>query len=195
MSYSLVIKRQAKKKLLSLSRTDRFRIAEQIEMLGDNPDNPALDVKKLIGQPFYRLRVGQWRIIFDRQDNVKIIAIETLNTQRRCLQMSLQIIKSVNGKPEYVLLPISVYRILRRSIEKELAHTASEEYEPFQLEDYIDNPVALARIKAKITQEELADAMGVTQAYISRIEHQDLVSPKTLIKINAALNSLRKRRR
>ena len=47
-------------------------------MLGENPDNPTLDVKKLTGQPFYRLRVGQWRVIFDRQDDVKIIAIETL---------------------------------------------------------------------------------------------------------------------
>lgn len=78
MGYTLVIKRQAKKKLQSLSRPDRFRIAEKIEMLGANPDDPALDVKKLTGQPFYRLRIGQWRIIFDRQDNVKIIAIETL---------------------------------------------------------------------------------------------------------------------
>ena len=55
MSYTLVIKRQAKKKLQSLPRSDRFRIAEQIEMFGENPDDPTLDVKKLTGQPFYRL--------------------------------------------------------------------------------------------------------------------------------------------
>jgi len=78
MSYTLIIKRQAKKKLQSLSRPDRFRIAEKIERLGENPDDPALDVKKLTGQPFYRLRIGQWRVIFDRQDTLKIIAIETL---------------------------------------------------------------------------------------------------------------------
>lgn len=109
--------------------------------------------------------------------------------------MSLQIIKSVNGKPEYVLLPISVYQALRHSIDKELAHTPTEEYESFQLEDYVDNPVALARIRAKITQEELADAMKVTQAYISRIEHQDSVGAKTLLKVNAALEALKKHRR
>ena len=109
--------------------------------------------------------------------------------------MSLQIIKSVSGKPEYVLLPISVYQTLRLSIEKELAHASSEEYEPFQLEDYVENPIALARIKAKMTQEELAVAMDVTQAYISRIEHQDSVSAKVLVKVNAALNSLKKQRR
>lgn len=106
---------------------------------------------------------------------------------------SLQIIKSVNGKPEYVLLPFSIYQALRHSIEKELvAHTPSEEYEPFQLEDYVDNPVALSRIQAKVTQEELAEAMGVTQAYVSRIEHQDSVSAKVMVKVNAALNALKK---
>lgn len=109
--------------------------------------------------------------------------------------MSLQVIKSVNGKPEYVLLPISVYQALRHSIEKELAHASSEEYEPFQLEDYVDNPVALARIQAKATQEELAAVMKVTQAYISRIEHQDSVSAKILVKVNTALHSLKKNRR
>lgn len=109
--------------------------------------------------------------------------------------MSLQIIKSVDGKPEYVLLPISVYKTLRHSIDKELVHVPSEEYEPFQLEDYVDNPVALARIQAKVTQEELADTMSVTQAYVSRIEHQNSVSAKVLVKVNTALSALKKHRR
>ncbi len=106
---------------------------------------------------------------------------------------NLQIIKSVNGQPEYVLLPFSIYQVLRHSIEKELvAHAPSEEYEPFKVDDYVDNPVALARIQAKVTQEELAEAMGVTQAYISRIEHQNSVSAKVLVKVNAAMHLLRK---
>lgn len=78
MPYTIQIKREAKKKLQSLSRTDRTRIAEKIDLLGLNPDNPTLDVKPLTGQPYYRLRVGNWRVIFDRQDDVKIIAIEKI---------------------------------------------------------------------------------------------------------------------
>ncbi|MFJ5447000.1 type II toxin-antitoxin system RelE/ParE family toxin [Methylobacillus methanolivorans] len=78
MSYTLYIKRQAEKKLKSLGRPDRFRIVEKIEQLANNPDNPELDTKKLEGEPYYRLRVGDWRIIYDRQDDVKIIAIEKL---------------------------------------------------------------------------------------------------------------------
>ena len=78
MPYTLVIKRQAAKKLESLPRTERFRIAEKIELLGFNPDHPELDTKKLEGEPYFRLRVGNWRIIYDRQDAVKVIAIEKI---------------------------------------------------------------------------------------------------------------------
>lgn len=78
MRYTLLIKKQAKKALQSLARTDRNRIAEKIKLLGENPDNPILDIKPLQGEPYYRLRVGQWRIIFDRDDEVRIIAIEKI---------------------------------------------------------------------------------------------------------------------
>lgn len=78
MRYTLLIKKQAQKALQSLARTDRNRIAEKITLLGENPDNPTLDIKPLQGEPYYRLRVGQWRIIFDRDDEVKIIAIEKI---------------------------------------------------------------------------------------------------------------------
>ncbi len=78
MTYSIIIRKQAKKKLQSLGRPDRTRIAEKIVLLGQNPDSTELDVKPLTGQPNYRLRVGDWRVIFDRQDDVKIIAIEKI---------------------------------------------------------------------------------------------------------------------
>lgn len=76
--YSLLIRSQAKKKLQSLPRPDRFRIAEKLEQLGRNPDDASLDIKKLEGEPYFRLRVGNWRIIFDRQDVVRIIAVEKI---------------------------------------------------------------------------------------------------------------------
>ena len=78
MPYELIIKRQAAKKLQSLPRAERFRITDKIELLGFNPDSPELDTKKLEGEPYYRLRVGNWRIIYDRQDMVRVIAIEKI---------------------------------------------------------------------------------------------------------------------
>lgn len=76
MTYTVLIKKQAKKTLQSLSRPDRNRITEKIMLLGRDPDAPLLDVKPLQGQPYYRLKVGDWRVIFDRDDEVKVIAIE-----------------------------------------------------------------------------------------------------------------------
>ncbi len=78
MRYTVLIKRQARRKLQSLPAAERSRIAERIHQLGLDPDNPALDVKRLEGEPYYRLRVGAWRVIFDRQDPVKVIAIERI---------------------------------------------------------------------------------------------------------------------
>ena len=78
VSYILLIKKQAKKALQSVPQPDRTRITEKIVLLGENPDNASLDIKKLQGEAYFRLRVGQWRIIFDRDDEVKIISIEKI---------------------------------------------------------------------------------------------------------------------
>jgi ribosome-binding protein aMBF1 (putative translation factor) len=41
---------------------------------------------------------------------------------------------------------------------------------PFNVANYIDNPIKAARIKANWTQAQLADALGVKQSYIAKIE-------------------------
>ena len=106
--------------------------------------------------------------------------------------MNLQIIKSAHGEPEFVLLPIKLYEKLADKIKAELSKDEGSEYVPFVLEDYIDNPVALARMKAHVTQEALAQEMGVSQAYISKLEIQSKVTVKTLKKVADALKKIRK---
>ena len=102
--------------------------------------------------------------------------------------MNLQTIKSMDGKVEYVLLPVAAYHALRRQITEQLKHSQeNEDYEVFDPSDYIDNPVALARIQAGITQEELAKLMNVTQAYVSKIENQEKVTPKMMQKVTKAI--------
>jgi len=107
--------------------------------------------------------------------------------------MSLQIIKSIDGKAEYVLLPVHIYNSLRNEIEAALKKKyKNEDYVPFELADYVDNSVALARINAGITQETLAEHMNVTQAYISKLEAQSKVTAKVLKKVKAAIESSKK---
>lgn len=107
--------------------------------------------------------------------------------------MTLQKIKSLNGKDEYVLLPVTIYEALKTEIHGKLVHrnakkvTRDDEYVPFVLDDYVDNPVALARIKARLTQGQLAERLGVTQAYISKIERQEKVTPALLDRVTQAI--------
>ena len=67
--------------------------------------------------------------------------------------MDLQIIKSIDGKDEYALLPVSIYYTLRAEINAHLQQLKNQNgYVSFESEDYTGNPVALARIKVGITQ-------------------------------------------
>lgn len=102
--------------------------------------------------------------------------------------MNLQIIKSVKGKDEYVLLPVQVYHALRDQIQARMRQVENKaDYVPFDPADYVDNPIALARIKAGLTQAALAAKMGVSQAYISKIEAQEQVTVKLLQKVKKVL--------
>lgn len=103
--------------------------------------------------------------------------------------MSIQTIKTADGK-DYVLLPANVYQALKHQIDDKMAETVHDEdlYVPFLIEDYVDNPIAQARIKAGMTQKELASRLGVTQAYISKVEAQDKVTAKLMARVRSVLD-------
>jgi ribosome-binding protein aMBF1 (putative translation factor) len=105
--------------------------------------------------------------------------------------MNIQTIKTVDGQ-EFVLLPLNCYKGLKSQIDEYLAYEEEEdgdEYVPFVLEDYISNPVALARINAGVTQKELAKLLKVSQAYISKLESSKRVSAKVMLNVNQALKN------
>lgn len=81
-----------------------------------------------------------------------------------------------------------IYNALRDQINEKLR---KNDYIAFDPADYVDNPIALARIKAGITQEELAKRMKVSQAYISKIECLDKTTAKLLHKVKMALEKKR----
>ena len=111
--------------------------------------------------------------------------------------LNVQVIKSLEGEPEYVLLPYAVYSALRKQIDGKLASLkpGEENYISFELENYVDNPVALARIKAGLTQEQLADRIGVSQPYIAQLEAQNKVTAKVLGKVATALEKMLNQKR
>ncbi len=104
--------------------------------------------------------------------------------------MNIQTIRSVDGQ-EFVLLPARCYVGLKQQIDDFLAKDQSaDEYMPFIVDDFVKNPVALARIKAGVTQEELATEWNVSQAYISKLESSSKVSAKVMLKVQEALRAL-----
>lgn len=59
--------KQAQKFLAKQEQGARMRIEAAIQAL------PAGDVKKLKGQPYYRLRVGDFRVLFDRDGSIVLV--------------------------------------------------------------------------------------------------------------------------
>lgn len=77
MRCTVVVTRRAKKQLNGLPVTTQERIAEAIGMLGNDPDNPALNIKALTNDPDAqcRLRVGSYRVKYNRDDGIKIVEV------------------------------------------------------------------------------------------------------------------------
>ncbi len=73
--YRIVLTKQVHKILLKLPRNTANLIRQKLENLANDPygDNP--NVKKLHNRPGYRLRVGDWRVIYEIQDDELIILV------------------------------------------------------------------------------------------------------------------------
>ena len=73
MSYTVCIKRSAEKELDRLPIKVYDRIIKQLISLSDNPRPHG--VKKLHGREGYRIRVGDYRILYVIDDNEKKVEI------------------------------------------------------------------------------------------------------------------------
>ena len=74
MSYRIAVKRSAAKALKKIPKPDGKRIVEKIDSLAENPPNP--DTTKMKGNnPFHKVRTGNYRIIYEVQEEVLVILI------------------------------------------------------------------------------------------------------------------------
>jgi len=67
----VLISKRAAKDLKPLSPVMKRRIRDAVIKLGDWPETLA-DVKKLQGRDGYRMRVGQYRLLFDLRSDGKL---------------------------------------------------------------------------------------------------------------------------
>ncbi len=74
MKYRIEVKRSAARALKKIPKPDRRRIGEKIDSLAEELPNP--ETTKMKGEnPFHRVRVGDYRIIYEIQDEVLVILI------------------------------------------------------------------------------------------------------------------------
>jgi len=79
-SYRLVIKKSAAKEIEKLNKQDRVRIIEKIQGLSADP-RPA-GSKKLSGQEKFRVRQGNYRILYQIIDNELIVSVVKVGHRR-----------------------------------------------------------------------------------------------------------------
>jgi mRNA interferase RelE/StbE len=60
----------ATKMLQRMPATDARRIRQKVAQYAENPASLANNIKALVGSPFIRLRVGDWRVIMDDRQRV-----------------------------------------------------------------------------------------------------------------------------
>ncbi len=76
--YSVVYEKSAIKDLVGVEKPFRLLIKEKIEILAKDPDRLKNRIKALKGKEYkglYRLRVGDYRVVYQRKDDVLIILI------------------------------------------------------------------------------------------------------------------------
>lgn len=74
MKYRIGVKKSAAKSLKKIPKSDRKRIIEKIDELSESPLDPK--TTKLKGDnPFHKVRIGDYRIVYEIQDDVLLILI------------------------------------------------------------------------------------------------------------------------
>jgi mRNA interferase RelE/StbE len=78
--YQVVIEKQAQKQLAKISPPDYAKVVAAVKELAANPRPHGY--KKLKGRPGYRVRVGDYRIIYNIQDNILTVFVLVIGNRR-----------------------------------------------------------------------------------------------------------------
>lgn len=71
--YKIEVKKSAAKEIAHLPRKDTQAVLARISALAENPRPP--DCKKLSAQDRYRIRCGDYRILYSIEDDILIVYI------------------------------------------------------------------------------------------------------------------------
>jgi mRNA interferase RelE/StbE len=74
--YKVIFTKSVKKDFRKIPKLEVSKLLNEIEELAKNPRSSK--TKKLKGEKLYRLRVGNYRVIYDIQDNLMLIFVVKL---------------------------------------------------------------------------------------------------------------------
>ncbi|MCP5443271.1 MAG: type II toxin-antitoxin system RelE/ParE family toxin [Chromatiaceae bacterium] len=80
MTYALLIERRAQRSLSRIAVQDRERISDAIRRLAEEPRPHG--VKKLSGRDAWRIRVGDYRILYEIHDERLLILVIDVGHRR-----------------------------------------------------------------------------------------------------------------
>lgn len=79
--YKITYSNQAVRALLKTPKNTAKLIREKLDQLAQDPHGSNPNVKKLLGRPGYRLRVGDWRVIYEINDTEIIIIVMKIGSR------------------------------------------------------------------------------------------------------------------
>ena len=78
--YTLILSAKSKKQLRKLDKDIQQRIGSAFERIKIRPQHY---VKKLVGSPYHRLKVGEYRVILDIKKGKLIILVITIGHRKK----------------------------------------------------------------------------------------------------------------
>lgn len=75
MAYNIVFTKQAARTFQKLPNTLQTTVRQKLEMIAENPFLTHLNATKLQIREGYRIRVGDWRIIYEVQQEKIVIVV------------------------------------------------------------------------------------------------------------------------
>lgn len=80
MNYTVLILRRAQKELANLQKLDYERVRDAVMSLSDNPR--PINCKKLVGREGWRIRIGNYRVIYEIDDAKQEIIVFYIGHRR-----------------------------------------------------------------------------------------------------------------
>jgi mRNA-degrading endonuclease RelE of RelBE toxin-antitoxin system/DNA-binding XRE family transcriptional regulator len=196
--YKIIFAKRAQRALLRMPKNTAVLVRQKLEQLAVDPYAPNFNAMKLQNRSGYRLRIGDWRVIYEIRNDELVILVTW-----RSLPMNgtVQVIER-DGKPEWAVLPYDVYVQLVEDAEmlqdirdydavKTAIEQGKEELSPSEVTFALldgENPIKVWREYRGMTQQQLAEKVEISTPYLSQLETGKRTGkPKILLAIARAL--------